>query len=350
VAASGDDNLNTDQKIRRSAARTLFNSLIVIISLGVMGAWGSTGLYYTEPGESTVVLVLGRYHETVENDGWNWRLPAPLGGHQTLNVNEMRRMEFGFDDDDRAKMDLDVVQVQENEVQTSDSNIVIPRYVVQYRVKNLFTYLYSLKDPRQTLRDASQSAMREVIGRHGIDEVLASNRLAIEIGAKEILEEILTRYARLEGDESAFDIRSIQLQSSQPPAQVQDAFDDVVAAKQDKDRVVSVAQGDAREIRERADAKSVELVESANGFKGAKVLKATGEAARFELLLAEYSSAKDVTRQRLYFETMEEIMGDIEKVVVDPGTAQVLPMLSFPNRRVEAPAPVGAATSAKGGQ
>ena len=342
MAGRGEEDLDTNQKIRRGAARTFFNWLAVLLALGVIGGWGFTGVYEIQPGEAAVVLVLGRYSDTVYREGINWRLPAPLGYHDKVNVSKMRRVEFGAEKGDVPSRDADVVRVQEHEVQTSDSNIVIPRYVVQYRVKNPFTYLYSLQNPTKTLRDAAQSAMREVIGRHPISEVLSSNREGIQNDAQAVLEEILVEYAREDGDETAFEILSIDLQSSQAPAEVQDAFDDVAAAKQDKDRALSVAQGDAREIRERANAQAVELTESAIGYKDAKVLDATGEAQRFELLLAEYQSAKDVTRQRLYFETMEEVLVDIEKVVVDPDTVQMLPFLSLPNRATSPAASVGA--------
>ena len=333
MSAGGDDQLDTDQKIRRSAARTLFNGSAVLLTLGVIGAWGSTGIYYTQPGEAAVVLFLGRYHDTVYDEGYHWRYPAPLGHHDSINVIEVRRLEFGFAPDEGDFGDRDVVEIHQNEVQTSDSNIVIPRYVVQYRIHDPFTYLYSLKEPVQTLRDAAQAAMREVIGQHEIDEVLQSNRRGIQDDAKKVLEEILTRYSRDEGSGVAFKISSFQIQSSQPPAQVQDAFDDVVAAKQDKDRAQSVAEGDARETRERASAEATELRESALAYREAKVLEATGEAARFELLLAEYLNAKGVTRQRLYYEAMEDFMGEVDKIVVDPDTVQMLPMLSLPRRR-----------------
>ncbi len=349
--SGAEDDLDTDQRIRRSAVRTIFNWLVVLLALGVIGGWASTGIYYTEPGEAAVVLVLGRYHDTVREEGLHWRFPPPLGYHDALNVSEVRRLEFGFDQDDLSESDADAVRIHENEVQTSDSNIVIPRYVVQYRVRDPFTYLYSLKSPEQTLRDAAQAAMREVIGRHGIDEVLASNRSGIELDAKSVLEGILVRYSRGEGNDTAFEIRSVQLQSVQPPPQVQDAFDDVVAAKQDKDRVVSVARGDAREIRERASAQAVEISESATAYKESRVLEATGEAARFELLLAEYRNAPRVTRQRLYFEAMEEVMVGVDKIVVEPDTVQMLPMLSLPKTtppHVEGAAAAAAAAAAGG--
>ncbi|MBW2295763.1 MAG: FtsH protease activity modulator HflK, partial [Deltaproteobacteria bacterium] len=295
MSARGDDldsAQTTDQKIRRSAARTVFNWLAVLLALGVIGAWGSTGIYYTQPGEAAVVLYLGRYHQTVRDEGIHWRLPVPLGNHETLNVVEVRRLEFGLEGSEEGFKDEDVVLIHQNEVQTSDSNIVVPRYVVQYRVKDPFTYLYSLKNPTTTLHDAAQAAMREVIGQHRIDAVLASNRSGIERDAKIVLIEILSRYSRGGEHDAAFEIRSFQLQSVQPPPQVQDAFDDVVAAKQDKDRAVSVAEGDAREIHEQASAEAVEISESAIAYKEAKVLDATGEARRFELLLAEYRNAK----------------------------------------------------------
>lgn len=323
--------MNTDQKVRRSAARALFNGTVVLVALGVIGAWASTGVYYTQPGEASVVLFLGRYHDTHYNEGVHWRFPVPLGSHDVVNTSEVRRIGFGFEQEDFASDMSDVVAIDENEVQTADSNIVIPRYVVQYRVGDPFTYLYSLMDPTETLRDAAQSALREVIGRHGIDEVLQSDRGGIERAAKATLEEILARYARDDAADSAFQILSIQLQSTQPPPQVQDAFDDLESAKQDKDRTVSVAEGDAREIRERASAEAVELTESAEAYKDSQVIEAEGEAKRFELLLAEYNQAREVTRQRLYFETMEKVMQRVEKFVIEPDSVQMLPMLSLPN-------------------
>ena len=141
MSVPGDDDLDKDQEIRRSAARTVFNWFAVLLALGIIGARGSTGVYYTQPGEAAVVLVLGRYHETVHVEGIHWRYPAPLGYHDTLNVSEVRRLEFGFDRDDLGRAEQDVVRIHENEVQTTDSNIVIARYVVQYRVQNPFTYL-----------------------------------------------------------------------------------------------------------------------------------------------------------------------------------------------------------------
>ncbi len=334
MAKDSDEALNTDQKIRRSAARTVLNWFAVLVALGVIGGWGSTGIYYTQPGEGAVVLYLGRYHDTVRDEGMHWHLPAPLGYHDTLRVSEVRRLEFGLEPEEFDADDQDVEPIHEHEIQTSDSNIVIPRYVVQYKVGDAFTYLYSLRNPTATLRDAAQAAMREVVGRHGIDEVLSSNRSGIERAAKETLEEMLARYSRQEGGKSAFEILRVGLQSVQPPPKVQDAFDDVVAAKQDKDRRVSVAQGDAKEIRERASAQAVELTESAEAYRDAKVIEATGEAKRFELLVAEYRNAREVTRRRLYFEAMESVLQGVDKFVVEPETVQMLPMLSLPNQSV----------------
>ena len=322
--------MNTEQKVRRSAARALMNGTVALIALGVIAGWVSTGLYYNEPGETSVVLFLGVHSDTVRDEGWQWRFPVPLGAHAVVNTSGVRRIGFGVEDQGFAKGHDDAVLIDENEVQTSDSNIVIPRYVVQYRVGDPFTYLYSLMDPTQTLRDAAQAATREVIGRHPIDDVLEDKKSEIEREAKKTLEEILVRYAREDDGKVAFQILMIQFQAVQAPANVQAAFDDVVAAKQDKDRAVSVAEGDAREIREQATAEAAEVTESAQAYKEAKVIEATGEAQRFELLLAEYNNAREVTRQRLYFETMESVMQNVNKFVVEPDTVQMLPMLSLP--------------------
>jgi len=340
------DGLDTDQRIRHSATRIFLNGFAILVALGIIGAWASTGIYYTEPGEAAVVLVLGRYHDTVNREGMHWALPAPLGFVETVNVTQVRRLEFGKADRDRAITSGDEVQIHKDEVQTADSNIVLPVYVIQYQINDPFTYLYRLQNPTKTLRDATQAAMREVVGQHDIDEVLASNRQGIEDAARAVLEDTMAAYVDGDRTRSPFKIRAIQLQSVQPPPEVQQAFDDVVAARQDKDRAVSVAEGDSLEIREQANAESVEIAQGAVAYRDAKVFQAEGEAARFEALLAAYRDSKSVTRQRLYFEAMEEILPHVEKFVVEPNVVQMLPMFSYPRSGGASPAMTVPAVSA----
>jgi len=297
----------------------------------------SGGFYQLEPGEAAVVLRLGRYDRTVTEPGLKWHLPAPLEYAETVNVTEIRRARFGLQGDVAPAPGVQTANF-ESAIQTADSNIVNLSYVLQYRVDDAFAFLYGMASPDTTLHDATQAAVREVVGRRSVDAVLSAERASLQVEAREILEELLASYFTNPDVRSAFEIRAIQLQVVQPPAAVQDAFDDVIAAQQDGTRAVSVAQGDAREIKERAGAEAVEIVEAARGYRDALVLDARGEATRFEALVVEYQRAPQVTRRRLYLETMERVLPGVEKLVIEPDTVSLFPMLPFQRPPIVAPA------------
>jgi membrane protease subunit HflK len=334
VADEEEAELDTDQKIQRSVARTLFNGLLFLVCAALLGGWAWTGLYMINPGEAAVVLRLGRYERTINDPGLRWHLPPPLEYVEKVDVAKIRRQEFGIN---RAEKDVGregtAGSVRESAIQTADSNIVNLGYVVQYKVRNPFTFLYSMKNPAQTLHDATQAAVREVVGRHGIDDVLSANRAAIQNESRELLQVVMNSYVGGRMEDSPVEVLNIDLQDVQPPAEVQAAFEDVLSAQQDEVRAVSAAKGDSREIRESAGAKAVELTREAEAYKESKVLEASGEAARFEALLAEYRSAKAVTRRRLYIETMERVLPGVEKVIVEPDAVSVLPMLPLASGR-----------------
>jgi membrane protease subunit HflK len=174
-------------------------------------------------------------------------------------------------------------------------------------------------DPRNTLRDTGQAAIREVIGRTTIDGVLSEQRGEVERETEQLLQEILDRY------ESGLLVKGVQLLDAQPPPEVRDAFDDVIAAAQDRSRKINEAEGYANEVLPQARAESAELRQAAGAYRDAKIAESTGEAARFTALLVEYQKAPEVTRKRLYLETMEEVLPEVEKVIIEPGTANVLP-------------------------
>jgi membrane protease subunit HflK len=335
LAPEDETELDTDQRIRRSTARTIVNWFAGLLSVAVIGGWALNGFYYVEPGQSAVILRIGKYHRTEPEPGWRWHLPPPLEYSQLVDVTKLRRLEFGTGGGGPSAQGADgtSVRISENSIQTADSNIVIPRYVLQYTIRDPFAYLYAVRDPAQILHDAAQAAVREVIGSHSIDAVLSANRAGIEDESKLVLERTLLDYAGGDQARVPFEIRAVQLQDVQPPPEVQDAFDDVISAKQDEDRVVSVAEGDSREIREKANGEVAELRERAEAYRETKILEAGGRAARFEAQLAEYRLAKDVTRRRLYIETMEEVLPDVEKIVIEPDAARLLPLLSLPTRR-----------------
>jgi len=348
LAGRDEEELTGDEQIRRGVGRTIANWLMVIVSLVVIGAWLATGFYELQPGEVGVLLFLGKKSRTVGDPGAHWHWPAPLEYLQKVNVSEARRKEFGLlavppppptqaDEPELGDEETPVSGKQttsfENAIQTADSNIVNLGYVLKYNIDDAFSYLYGIAEPRQTLYDATQSAVREVVGRKSIDEVLTGQRSEIQSESQAILQQTVNSYfAGTDGD-SAFKIKSIELQVVQAPEQVQQAFSDVVAAEQDQERALSEARGDAKVILEEASAEAAELEQRALAYEESKILEAGGEAQRFEALLVEYQRAPEVTRRRLYLETMEQVLPKVDTVLIEPGAVNTLPFLPLPTGR-----------------
>jgi membrane protease subunit HflK len=257
-------------------------------------------------------------------EGLRWHLPPPIESREVVNVGLVAREQFG--DIDTAR---EAATLTETAMQTGDNNIVDLEFVVKYKVGNAFESRFRIADLRETLRDSSQAAMREVVGRNSVDDVLSEKRGLIQDEAAELLQTILERY------ESGLFVEGIELQEVQPPASVRDAFDDVIAAAQDRNRKVNEAEGYANEVLPRARAEASEVVESAIGYRDSKIAEARGEAERFLAILREYQKAPEITRKRLYLETMEEVLPDVEKVIIEPGTASVLPYLPLGAARRE---------------
>jgi len=317
--ARKDEDLGAEERVRRSVTRTLGNLLFGLVLLVLAGAWAWLGFYQLGNGQAAIILRLGRHVDTVGDPGLKWHLPPPLETHEIVNVNEVVREEFGARDKTSGAA-TDEARA-EAAMQTSDNNIVQLGFVVQYVVKDAFAARYRLADPRATLRDAAQAAVREVVGRMTIDDVLSKRRGQVAGESQELLQQILDDY------DAGVTITSIELQDVQAPEPVRAAFDDVVGASQDANRLVNEAEGYRNEILPGARAEAAELVEGANGYREARVAEATGEAQRFTALEQEYRRAPEVTHQRLYLETMEGVLPNVEKVIIEPGAAGVLPYL-----------------------
>jgi modulator of FtsH protease HflK len=328
--ARGPDPLPSDERVRRSVRRTLANSLIFTISLAVIIAWSYFGFYELQPGQAAVVLRFGRYSETVSEPGLRWHWPPPIETHEIVNVASIEREEFGMPA--AGETEPTGKALLEAQMQTGDNNIVNVSFVVRFMVKDAFQSRYRVAEPRQTLRDAAQAAVREVVGRTPIDAVLSQKREEIKAESGQILQQTLDRY------ESGLLVNGIEIQDAKPPSPVVAAFNEVLAAAQDRSRLVNESQGYANEVLPKARAQAVEQREQARGYRESKVAEATGAAERFRALNAEYRKAPDVTRRRLYLETMEVVLPQVETVVVDPGSAHVLPYL-----------PIGAAKPAPQG-
>jgi modulator of FtsH protease HflK len=306
---------DTDERVRRGAARTIANVFTLLILLGALGFWGSMGFYRLDPGEAAVVLQLGRYRATEAREGLRWHLPPPIESREIVNMGAISREEFG------APGGEDPREMSERAMQTGDNNIVHLDFVVQYKVGRAFESRFRIAELRQTLRDSAQAAMREVVGRNTIDGVLSEKRGAVEAEAAELLQVILDRY------EAGLFVQGIQLQEVQPPDPVRAAFDDVIAAAQDRSRTVNEAEGYANEVLPRARAEAKEEIEQAIAYRDSKIAAAHGETERFLALLAEYRKAPEITRKRLYLETMEAVLPGVEKLLIEPGTAPLLPYL-----------------------
>jgi len=317
---AGDaEKLTTDERVKRSVRRTLTNVLLALVVLGVLGVWASFGAFTLKPGQAAVLLLLGKHDRTILQDGFHLVLPPPLVEREIVNVSELRNEDFGFRG--REDENTSTERLIEATMQTGDNNIVRVGFAVQYRVKNAFLHRFRLAQADAVVRDAAQAAMREVVGRMTVDGVLREQRALVTTEVSRLLQEILDSY------EAGLDVQGVQLQDVRPPASVQAAFEDVVAANQDASRLGNEAEGYRNEVLPKARAEAAETRASAEAYREAKIAQATGEAERFKAIVAEYRKAPEVTRKRLYLETMERVLPQVEKVIIEPGTTQVLPYL-----------------------
>src|SRR5215471_1092244 len=309
---------SAEERVRRSVGRQLRGAVVALVLLAALGAWVWRGWSFTlRPGEAAVLLLLGRHVETVTQEGFHVRLPEPFLTRKIVRVRELRAEDFG----QRAGGEETPVELHEATMQTSDNNIVRVSFTVQYTVKDPFEAEFQLEDPSGVVRDASQAAMREVVGRTSVDGVLREKKALVTAEAARRLQEILDSYG------AGLDVVQVQLQGVQPPAEVRAAFDDVVTANQDASRLVNEAEGHRNEVVPKARAEAAEVLAQAQAYREAKVAEATGAASRFRAIAVEYRKAPEVTRERLYLETMEQVLPRVDKVIVEPGAASLVPYL-----------------------
>jgi membrane protease subunit HflK len=329
--ARDDEEPSVDARVNRSVRRFLKTILLVLAILAASAGWAYTGFpgaehlgfYQLKPGQAAIVLRLGAYARTESQQGLRWHLPSPFERHEIVNVSEIMRLEFGIrggeaEADDHVK--------HASSMQTGDNNIVDLGFVLQYRVSDAFESRYGVAMIVATLRDAAQAAGREVVGTMSIDDVI-TDRGEVQIKSQLLLQDIVDSYAM------GVEVMEIELQQAQPPAEVRAAFDDVVAADQNANLTINQAKAYENEVLPRARAEAIELTESAHAYRDSKIAESRGEAERFNALVAAYRAAPEVTRKRLYLETMEAVLPNVEKVIVEPGAASILPHLSLGNAK-----------------
>lgn len=296
--------------------------LIVAIALVL---YALSGIFIVAPDERGVVLRFGRVVREAD-PGPGYHLPWPVEEVLKPSVTQIRKAEFGF----RTVAIGPPARYRDEDVEalmlTGDENIVKLQFIAQYKVKSeprgVTDFLFKVRDPQETVRAAAEAAMREIVGRNNIDNSLTEGKERIQEDAQLLLQQILDRY------QVGLEVATLKLQDVDPPDQVSDAFKDVISAQQDKERLINEATGYANDVVPKARGQAAQLLNEAEGYKAAKLQDADGAAQRFIALHDEYSKAKEVTRQRLYLETMEEVMGRMKKIFLDDlAGKQVVPYL-----------------------
>jgi membrane protease subunit HflK len=297
-----------------------------IILLLVLVLWALTGVYIVDPDEVGVVQRFGAFDRITE-PGPHYHLPYPIEKVHTPKVTRIRRIEIGFRTLSKktafATNQYRLIP-EESLMLTGDENIVDVQFIVQYQIKDPKDYLFNIAQPEKTVKDAAEAAMREVIGYNKIDSALTTGKLAIQNETKRLLQEILDRY------HSGIKVVAVQLQDVHPPQEVVDAFKDVASAKEDKSRYINEAEAYRNGLLPKTRGEAAGIINKALAYKESVVRKAKGEAARFLAVLKEYRKARDITRKRIYLETMEQILSnpDVSKLILsDKALQKVVPYL-----------------------
>ncbi len=283
--------------------KALGGGISIIAGLAVL-VWLLSGLYTVDASQRGVVLQFGKFVETTE-PGLRWRLPYPIQSHEVVNLTGVRTLEIGYRGTERNKV------LKEALMLTDDENIINIQFAVQYFLKDPTEYLFQNRFPDEAVMQAAETAVREIVGKSKMDFVLYEGREQVAAQATTLMQEILDRY------KTGIIISKVTMQNAQPPEQVQSAFDDAVKAGQDRERQKNEGQAYANDVIPKARGTAARLMEEANGYRQRIIATAEGDASRFKQIYAEYAKAPEVTRQRLYLETMQQVYANTSKVMVD---------------------------------
>ena len=334
---------------------------IALIALLVVAIWMATGFYRVDPKEAGVELVFGEVvNVTAQGLQWNW--PAPIGETEKPKITEISKTNVGFVDLGGARR----TEERESLMLTGDENIVDIKVVVHWRIDarpvsrqvngqevttqpGIRNYLFNIRNPEKTIKDATESAIREIVGKTPFEEIRTEGRLKIEGDARVLIQRILAEYG------AGIEVVRVQLLGADPPDKVLDAFRDVQAARADRDKMINEATAYQKRILERARGRADQVTRAAEAFKQERIQIAQGETSRFLALLREYEAAKDITRKRIYVSTMQDILSRMDKIIVDQAGSQgVVPYLplnelmrqrSAPNAEPGSDGPSGTGTT-----
>ena len=303
--------------------------ILAVLILAVV-VWLGSGIYQVGPREQAALQFFGEFQNT-EGPGLKWYFPPPIGKRTIVDVQVTRNLELGFFTTPTGAVSDQNVEAL---MITGDLNIVNVQMVVQYRIANLKNFLFEVDDPGEvlrgieqgnpegrTLKDATEAALRQVVGQRSIDDTLVLKREQVQADTRVLLQRILDEY------QTGIEVLNVALQTVRPPDQVRAAFDDVVNARVDKESRINEALAFEQDQIPRAQGDAQQIIQGAEAFKAERIARSTGEASRFLSVLEEYEKSKEVTRQSLYLEAMEEILPGITKFILAEGSGNLLQFL-----------------------
>jgi len=275
----------------------------VLVAL-IVAIWLASGFYVVDAASKGVVLTFGRYTEQTD-PGLRWRMPYPFQSHEIVNLSQVRTIEVGYRNNVRTKV------LKESLMLTDDENIVDLQFAVQYVVTDAQAWLFNNRNPEDVAMQTAESAMREVIGKSRMDAILYEQQDTIANQAQVLMQKILDAY------QTGIDVSRVTIQNAQPPEQVQAAFDDAVKAGQDRERQKNEGEAYANDVIPKARGTASRLREEAEGYRARVVANAEGDASRFRQVLTEYAKAPAITRERIYIETLQQVLSSTSKIVMD---------------------------------
>jgi len=321
---------------------------IVLIVLAAVVIWLLTGFFRVQPNQQAVQLIFGKPFGLPAEQGLHYNLPAPIGSVVVVNVQDLRRTVIGSHSAGAGGFGRGARATStENLMLTGDENIVDIEFAVLWQVKDVFKYGFAVRNGEETVRSAAEAAMREVIGQATLQYALGDGRTKVEQDTKDLLQKILDEYG------VGVRVTQVQLQRVDPPQDVIGAFRDVQAARADKERNVNEANTYRNQVLPRAKGEASSIIQRGEAYKAQTVATAKGDAQRFDQVYEQYSKAKDITAERLYIETMENVLRNASKVMLDKNGQGVVPYLPLPELkpgvRPPPPAPAAPVVSAPSG-
>ncbi len=283
----------------------------IILVVIIVGMWVASGIYIVNEGQNGVVLRFGKYSE-VTGPGLRWHIPYPIESRQIVNVSQVRSVEVGYRNNVKSKV------LKESLMLTDDENIVDVQFAVQWVVKSPKDYVFENRSPDDTVLQAAETAIREVVGKSTMDHVVQQGRADVQAKVHKLMQTILDRY------KTGIEVQKLNMQNAQPPEKVQAAFEDAVKAGQDRERQKNEGQAYANDILPKAKGMASRLLQEAEGHRQRVEQEAIGDAERFNQVVVEYKKAPQVTRDRLHLDAMQQIMANTTKIVVEKGGNNLL--------------------------